>query len=396
MLKQNRISASAKDVLLRNAAFAFMIGFLLYHLFPVPPIFWRVGLVVTSLVGLYFHLQRYRFTSVERSILGFLGVNIVYFFVSFLWQTPLSTNFGNVLCAILPIFLFFYLSARGAVTDKSLQIFLSIAAVAAVLYFFHAESLALMEQIRRESGEITNNASSIFLVLIPLLFFVKNKILFWAIIAECIFFILYGAKRGNVVASVIPLLLLLKEQYRTYLSWKSKLFTIIGFACLLAYTYHNIENNDYLVHRMEKTMEGDTSNRDRIYSQAWHAWADSNNIKNFVFGYGTDGTNKEIGIRAHNDWLEVIVDFGLIGVSFYLVFFCNLLRTCRKVRRWNKSMAYTLFSVLMIWFLKSLYSMGFTENLFSYLSMVMGIVLGRVYGVRCKIENQTHAALPAN
>lgn len=40
--------------------------------------------------------------------------------------------------------------------------------------------------------------------------------------------------------------------------------------------------------------------------------------------------------------------------------------------------------------------MGFTENLFSYLSMVIGIVLGRTYGVWCKIENHTHAALPAN
>lgn len=278
-----------------------MIGFLLYHLFPVPPIFWRVGLVVTSSVGLYYHLQHYRFTSVERSIFGFLGVNIVYFFVSFLWQTPESTNFGNILCALLPMFLFFYLSARGAVTDKSLQIFLSITAIAAIVYFFHAELLALMEQFGRESGEITNNASSIFLVLIPLLFFVKNRLLLLVLMAEIVFFIIYGAKRGNIVAGIIPLLLLFLKQFRFNSSRLGKISLIAGTLIFFVLAYNMASDNEYLMTRLDKTFEGNSSGRDEIYTQAWHTWADSDNLENILFGYGTDGTENKIGIRAHND-----------------------------------------------------------------------------------------------
>ena len=314
---------------------------------------------------------------VEHAILGFLGVNIVYFIVSFIWQMPESTNFGNVLCSTLPMFLFYYLSARGTITDKSLQVFLSIAAIAAVLYFFHAEKVSLIERIYREAGGITVNASTIFLVLIPFLFFVKNKPMLFILMAEICFFIIYAAKRGNIVAAIIPLELLSIKQFRYNSNQFGKIVMIIGLLVLANFAYNHFVNNAYLMRRMEKTMEGNSSGRDVIYAKAWEEWSQSNSMKNLIFGYGTDGTLRKIGIRAHNDWLEILVDFGILGISFYFLFFASLFRAALRLWKNDRDRAYLLLSVLSIWFLKSLYSMGFTENLFSYLSMVIGIVLGR-------------------
>ena len=378
MLEKNTQIAK-KDIFLRNAAFTFMIGFLLYHLFPFPPIIWRLGLVITSLIGLCFHIQNYKFVKTERAMLCFLIINIIYYIISFIWQTPESTNFGDVLCVTLPLFLFYYLSVRGAVSDKSLQMFLVIVAIAAVSYFYHAESLLLIDLYHAESGEITNNASVIFLVLIPLLFFVKNKPLFFILMAEICYFILNGAKRGNIVAAIIPLLLVSINQVRFHSSKYSKFILIIAFFALSLYAYNMSVNNEYLMKRIEQTYEGDTSNRDVIYERAWHTWHDSEHFKNIILGYGTDGTVREMGGRAHNDWLEILVNFGILGVVFYFIFFVSLFQTVLKLWKTDRETTNVLLSVLCIWFLKSLFSMGFTENLFSYLSMAIGIALGRLH-----------------
>lgn len=70
MLEKNT-QIEKKDIFLRNAAFTFMIGFLLYHLFPLPPFIWRLELVITSLVGQCFHIQNYKFVKTERAMLCF-------------------------------------------------------------------------------------------------------------------------------------------------------------------------------------------------------------------------------------------------------------------------------------------------------------------------------------
>lgn len=373
---RRELSLNNEDVFVRNLAFFFMLGFLVYHWFSFPPMLWRIGLVVICLYGILRHLKALRFNSVEKSMGIFVLINVVYFFISFLWQIPSTTNFGNILCSTLPLFLFYYLSARGAVTDRSIMIFTLLTAITGVAYFRHAQEIYLLEHYYSEEGSSTINASTIFLVIIPLLTFVKNRYVVLLIAAECILFLLLGAKRGNLVSAAIPLIILLSSQIKGNNTLLNK---VVIFACIIAIiflSYSSAIENDYLTQRFNDTLEGDTSNREFIYGSAWEVWATSNSAINMLFGYGTDATVHLIKIRAHNDWLEILVDFGLLGVITYVAFFISIIKMLNG-KQFNSQNRIVVFMVFLIWFSKSMYSMGFTNDIFSFLSMSLGVALGR-------------------
>jgi len=189
-----------------------------------------------------------------------------------------------------------------------------------------------------------------------------------------VYFVIFGAKRGNIVSMIIPFYLLFRAKSRLK-SFSSEVIAIIGFAALAVFAYYTMIGSDYLMGRIEKTIEGDSSGRDVIYATALDTWLNGEHSYNLFLGAGTDATMHLMGVRAHNDWLEILVDFGLLGAVFYLAFFVCLLKTAWRNKK-NRTTFYTLLAVFFIWFSKTLYSMGFTENLFSYLSMTIGIALG--------------------
>ncbi len=366
-----------KYLILRNFAFFCMLGFLVYHWFPFPPIVWRLGLVCLSFIGILIHLTKFKLTAVERSMLLFVALNVIYFLFSFTWQTPESTNFGNVLCSMLPIPLFFVITANGAITRRSLTIFLILSCIAGYFYFTHAESVLIEKTLSGEPGYFTINNSTIFLVIIPLLFFVRNKWITIGVSVIIIFFIIYGAKRGNIISAALPFYLLARMSIKSKQSFFSEVFIVMTVLAISYFAYYTMMNSDYLVSRIAKTIEGDTSGRDAIYAAAMNTWFNAESI-NVFFGFGTDGTTNLIGIRAHNDWLEILIDFGVLGIISYLIFFICMVRAVRRNRQ-NPQLFYALLAVFFIWFSKSLYSMGFTNNIFSFLSMEIGIVLGLEY-----------------
>ncbi len=52
------------------------------------------------------------------------------------------------------------------------------------------------------------------------------------------------------------------------------------------------------------------------------------------------------GIGAHNDWLEVLMDTGLVGASLHFWFFVNVFTLAKRLRRVNPQMEITCFSTL--------------------------------------------------
>lgn len=367
--------------LLRNLAFLFMLGFLVYHLFPFPPIVWRLGLVGVSFIGFFMHLSRYKFSAVEQSMLLFVLLVSLHFLLSFIWRKPVLTNFGNVLCSMMPVSLFFVLAAKGTVTQRSLAEFLILSCIAGFFYFSHAESVILESVMYGKSGEITINASTVFLVIIPLLFFVRDKWIVIGLSIIIVFFIIYGAKRGNIISVVPPFYLLARMYMKKKKTLMNELLLILVVLAFALFAYYLMTSNDYMLSRIESTLEGDTSNRTTIYGAALMSWLNAPSFVNLIFGYGADGTLSQIGIRAHNDWLEILVDYGLIGVAVYLSFMICLLKAALRNKS-NTRLFYALLSVFFIWFSKSVYSMGFTNDIFSFLSVVIGVVLGLEYRQR--------------
>lgn len=366
-----------KYIFIRNLYILLLVCELVSGLFPFPPGIWRISMVLVALYTIVFKEGK-RLPS-ENIVLFFVIFNMIHFFVSYLWIIPNTTQIGNILCALLSLSFFTCLSQKGVLDDKFFTFVGVVLIIAAIYKYYHQITIVATRRMESEEEvEFTNNTTVTFLMLLPMLFLFKNNIQKWITLGICVFFIIMGAKRGNILAAVVPIVLFI--YYMFHDSRKSffrvvVMLLVITILSLLIYRW--AVSNDYLMYRLEKTTEGNSSGRDVIYRNAWHAWYDSNNIFYYIFGFGCDGTIHHPlmnGYRAHNDWLEILMDYGLLGILLYLFVFLNLFRQSSKIKVLDLKLV--LLSALFIWFFKSLYSMGFTERTMSLLMISIGKVLG--------------------
>lgn len=371
-----------KFILIRNLAIICMVGNMLYFLFPFPAIVWRLTFVVLSLCCVYADYIRFGFSGIEKAILMFTGLNLIYFFVSYLWSIPSTTTLGNTLYALLAFIMFSFLGKKGILTQKFILVSAVLLTVAAIPSFYNAQQLALAKLIRG-GDDATVNASVIFLMLIPLLFCIKKRIISLIIFCICLFFLIMAAKRGNILAAMIPSVLyvwmLFRENRRNILKKAVLIVVVIDIA---VWVKDLVLADDYLLSRYEDTLEGKTSGRDVIYSTMWNMWLSTDSIVNLLFGYGYNGTFLYSPMHkfAHNDWLEILVDFGLLGVLFYAAIFISFARLYFRLDRGYPRLI--CIAIVSIWFMKTIYSMGFTDETLALLAIPFGCLFGGYFNDR--------------
>ena len=371
-----------KFILIRNLAIFCMIGNLLYFWFPFPAIVWRLSFVLLSLYCVYAGYIRYRFSGVEKAILLFTGLNLIYFFVSYLWNNPSTTTLGNTLYALLAFVMFAFLGKKGTLTHKFILVSAILLTIAAIPSFYNAQQLALTK-LAGGGDETTVNASTIFLMLLPLLFCLKKRVVSLVLFCVCLFFLITGAKRGNILAAIIPSILYLWMLFKEN---KKNVFKIsvliISVAAIAVWAKDMVLSDDYLLSRYEQTLEGNISGRDVIYSTMWNMWSGTNNIANLLFGYGYNGTFLYSPMHkfAHNDWLEILVDFGLLGTLFYAAIFISFAKLYFRLDKGYFRLA--CIAIVSIWFMKTLYSMGFTDETLALLA----IPFGRMFDKNIKLK----------
>jgi len=363
-------------ILIRNFAVLFIMGILLDWFFPFRGIVWKVAFVLLSLyVGLFKEKGK---LPCEKAVLVFAFFNLLHFFISFLRVTPHISVIGGILFALLSLSLFTCLSQKGVMTEEFFRIIVIIFLIAAVLHFNHSRLMRIEKLGASEDSDVTVNASVVFLMMLPMLFFINNKIQKWSVLLVCIYFIVLSAKRGNILASIIPILLFIRMELKdSKHSFAKTLLVIIAIIGVSIITYNWMTNNFYLMHRIEVTQEGDSNGRDIIYRNCWNAWVNSDNVFTYLFGYGFDGTIKHPQIHkyAHNDWLEILVDYGLLGIFLYLLVFFSFFVQIHRLSDYKSKVI--LASSVFIWFMKTLYSMGYTEHFLSITMICIGTVLGQ-------------------
>ena len=360
-----------KYILIRNIALVIILCNILYFIFPFAPIYWRISML---LLGIYMliNVDFQEITLFEKLGLSFLVLNIVYFFLSFLWlDNPRQTALGNTLFCMISLFLFCRLGAYGYLTQRYITVGAFALLIASILGYYHDLNL-LLEYLDDEMTTI--NASTLFVVILPMALIFRKKYLSLIFLIVCISFILSSGKRGNIVAATIPIalfmILYLKENRKSFIS-----YVIIIIASVFVYRYSTdlIIGSDFLQQRIEMTLEGNSSGRDIIYQKCWDVWYNYDSFVHFFWGLGWDGTIEATGGRAHNDWLELLVNHGLFGAVLYLLLFCSLLNTFFKTNGFQNKMI--IATVFWIWFVKSIVSMGYTEEYLALLFISYGYTM---------------------
>lgn len=309
-----------------------------------------------------------------------LFINIAGYFFTGDFSNPLhSSKFTSILIATLPFFPFYYFSKKGLLKEKHmLWLFIFLLPLIISKYYYN-EIQILIERSYSLRG-VTNNIGYYFASLIPFLFFFKRKrMLSYFFTFVLFFYIISSAKRGAIFVGVIGIICFLYYQLRS--AQKKEFYITIVLVLLVTvilsyYSYEYIQNNEYLNARLEATLEGKSSGRDVIYSNIFDSWYNSDSIFNLIFGFGFVASLKfASGSYAHNDWLELLSNFGLIGVLIYSMLIYSLYSFIRSSKLSVNDKLFTA-AILLMWIPTSFFSMVYNTPETAIQSLLLGYIIG--------------------
>jgi len=293
----------------------------------------------------------------------FLILNIIGFFLT--GDFAKSHQFGmfkGVLTSSLVFYPAYYFASKGALKSKHMLRFFVLMLPIAIFSFFSNAS-EILSQRSSVSEDLVNNQAYGFVALMPFVFLIKRRMLSIVVMAFIMFFIIQGAKRGAVITGAGGIVLFIYYQLRT-INKKNKVkgyaLTFIGISGLAFYANDFYKKNEYLISRMQELDEGGVSGRDTIFATIFNSWVQSDNLWNLIFGYGFAASWDIAGNFAHNDWLELLSNFGLLGVTLYVIIFYAALKYIFN-KQWTIDKRLLLLTVILSWFTISLFSMGYTN-----------------------------------
>lgn len=270
----------------------------------------------------------------------------------------------SIYMSLLPIYAFYAFTYKGILNETSIRRWFFIFLAIVTASYFRAErealQMAMMEGSMQE--EFTNNTGYTFLSLMPLLFFFsKNRTIQYLALAYIMAFIIMGMKRGAILIGAIVVLWFFYQTLKNAPRKTRYKVILLSTAIIVAtslYVANMLETSEYFQHRIEQTQEGSMSGRDMIFSQLSSYFFNETSAWQFYLGSGANHTVAVAGYYAHNDWLELAVNQGCLGILIYLIYWICMYKTWRH----SKSLP-TIYSslgtLLIIFFLSTFFSMSY-------------------------------------
>lgn len=334
-----------------------------------------VILIAFSLYKTFYVIGKYKFELFMKGLtLSFSMLSLYGIYHLFFGPTRhISTLFGQgftiptffylkyIYCSIPAVYVYYYYAKRGVFSYKSLTKYTLFFVITTIPAFFNYYSVTAGSNGAYVDG-LTNNVGYKFVPIMALAFIISK----WRNIIEIVsyIFIVLSLKRGAILIGTISFLAYLYTNIKT--SKGIKKFGTIAFSIFIIiiasfFIIHFFENSQGFQQRVEMTLNGNSSGRDIIAKSLFDAFKNQNDALVILFGNGADATIDIAGNYAHNDWLELLINQGILGVSvfalFYVLWFKNYLRMRKEVPR-SISMAFAI--VLIGSFGSSIFSMAYT------------------------------------
>lgn len=288
--------------------------------------------------------------------------------------------FKGVLMSLLTFYPFYYWAQNGNLKRKHLVQFFAVMLPLTIGIFYFNRN-AILTEATSDSIEVVNNIAYRFVGLIPFVFLIQQKRLLSILgFGVLTFFIIQGAKRGAIMVGALGLLSFIYYQMRTVEKkhrFKGYLVIAISIIGLSYFAYDILLSNEFVMKRLESMGEGQSSGRDIIYANIFNGWYNSDSIMHYIFGFGFAGSMllSGSGHFAHNDWLELLSNFGLLGVVLYFYLFYSAYTTLRK-SNWRIDKKLLFGTIMSMWFFTTLFSMGYTSMGGYVNAMLIGYLMG--------------------
>lgn len=368
------MSINNKYVVIRNVILVAFCGYCVSFLFPLSDAFWKYIVILLEVFCIY-ECSKYKFNGFERSILIFEAFVIFNAIITMISGQAFASTLVSKSMLALPSFVAFgYLGKKGVLTDRLVVVVIIVFTICGYLEFYHWADFFNSYSPENEYNTIGIN---IFLFVIPLLLFIKKRLISVLAFFVCITYLLIGAKRGLILCAIVPSFLFITSLFKGKKSLFHRAIIPIIIVALIYLVSNLIESYGIITERYNSTMEGNSSGRDVLYSTYYHTWKDSNPF-NMLFGFGTAATERSfIGLKAHSDWIEILYDYGIFGIILYFVYFINLIKLYVN----NRKSEYANIFLCIVWIcgLKSIFSFVFFDSELLALAVSYGYVVGKQY-----------------
>lgn len=355
----------------------------------------------TALYYAYYALTNYRVPIYFKVVLAFVcflsfyGLVLIFLGDDVIWLTT-GRNLRKYLYIIwlipslLSVFPVYVFTCRGQLSEKGMKILFFIFLATSIYGFYGALKEQMMYAAMMHTGqeEYTITAVYSFLSLLPLIvLFKKNQVLQFILLGLMFFYFIMSSKRGAIIlAGISSILLILSMVFHN--SNKKKIIAIVMTAILMVVAFvfinHQIETSAYFSARLDQTVDGYTSRREEYVKIILDYYFNNTTIVQFFTGIGAQGTLSVNESFAHNDWVAILLEQGLIGALFYLLYWLTFIYTWVKSRV-NYDAFVVIGLLIVVGFGKTLFSMYYlpisAEMMISsgYFAIALGYFLGKAF-----------------
>lgn len=312
-------------------------------------------------------------THKEYILISFIIVVLILNFLH-LFANGVQLNIPSIMSLVGPIVYFFivYINLeRNLINFEKSAFYLFIFLVS--IYFIFRQSSAYIIY-----GGAIHSAYYILFAL-PICLYNRKLSIKYVLIFITLLSTFLSYKRGAVISTGIYGSIFLVHQFINSKGWQKFLNIILSLLLIIMISNLLLSENEdinHMIMRFSNLEESGGSGRDEIYTTL------INNISNFsfdehFFGKGmkaTKFTNSDF-FTAHNDWLEIYYDFGIITFFLWLLFFIKILKMLFKSLILKTELTIPLIGIVIIFFTTSLFShiIFYTYNYIYFLSLAFFI-----------------------
>lgn len=271
---------------------------------------------------------------------------------------------------------------KQAVSINSSVLLFTIISLICIYYFtMNLFNLTMQLQAMNSKNLPSLNLGFYPLCTIPWIFLIKRNTLKLLLLFIITIVLIFSMKR-----SIILILGLIALFYMfSFLKVKKIIPLIIGTGLFLfiLVTIVNLINKDafqYLGYRLEKSVDDGGSGRTSIYDQVLLT-LEKQPVEYWIMGNGHNTvidkvpSNIEEQVSAHNDFLEVLFDYGIIGLALYMLFHFFILKRLLYLRTKDKVFFVSYASSWIIFIVMSLIShLILYATYFIFLTFYWGMV----------------------
>lgn len=369
--------SSVRNLMLLLIVVYFAQGVLYAQGSPISQVSLGILIIISSIYFIKTWVLKHNKTDFYFAWTLFFLVNVTGFFLT--GDISNSRHYGmlkGIFIGFLPFYPFYYLSSQNKIQSKHLIIFFLFSLPFTILSF-HIHRVEVLTSTGRD--EMVNNIAYTFVYLMPFVFLIKKrKWMGIAMILLIFYHVIIGAKRGAFLTGSAGVLIYAYYSLRTIdtrYKIRSYLLSLAGIIIIGYYAIDMFLSNEFLVQRLEST--GNEA-RNLIFQSLWASWYNNeNSMLQLLFGFGFAASMQysATGNLAHNDWLELLTNFGLIGVVPYLILFTIGFRYVYK-SKWTIENRLLLFAVLALWLFPTFFSMGYMTASGVYRAILLGCLFG--------------------